>query len=472
MATGFTVMDAMGERSKAGASDKPKARFRTKDIQISKMYRNEKNFYSLDGIEKLAGEILMLGMQQNLEVVYEPTEEGDYRIVAGERRWLALNLLVKQGYTEFETATCKITAPKDEDEEQIEIIVANAYREKTMPDIIEETKRLKEALENMKKKNKKILGYDLTTGRLRDVVADMLHLSKTKVGQIDAINSSLIPEFREELKAGRLNFSAAYVLAGVSRETQEDLFEQYQKDGGLTYTEAKKIRQEDEENQQIPGQTDIGDFPEYLPDGMENQERPGQQLGDVSESDTEYETPHPEGITSLCYSCTEYETCNVKTGTCTACDKYQNRAEAYKTDEERYNEEQDEIDRQTKKKLREMADEEKMNDLPSDREDKTEKITVSGSEYDRMIVKEEQPYIILYGEEYKTGMIVELVEHEAGSPTGRSTKVKITHIDTSETSSAVNDGYSIVAIKPEVEAEKIIGEYHDLLTGEIEVREW
>ena len=36
----------------------------------------------------------------------------------------------------------------------------------------------------------------------------------------------------------------------------------------------------------------------------------------------DYETPHPEGITSLCYSCTEYETCNVKTGTCTSCDQY------------------------------------------------------------------------------------------------------------------------------------------------------
>lgn len=84
----------------------------------------------------------------------------------------------------------------------------------------------------------------------------------------------------------------------------------------------------------------------------------------MSESDTEaeigmnppeakvgddYETPHPEGITSICYSCTEYETCNVKTGTCTSCDKYKNRTEAYKTDEQRYSEEQDAIDRETKK---------------------------------------------------------------------------------------------------------------------------
>lgn len=63
--------------------------------------------------------------------------------------------------------------------------------------------------------------------------------------------------------------------------------------------------------------------------GMKEAKATGQQ---VSESDTaensmnppevragdDYETPHPEGITSICYSCTEYETCNVKTGTCTS----------------------------------------------------------------------------------------------------------------------------------------------------------
>ena len=53
---------------------------------------------------------------------------------------------------------------------------------------------------------------------------------------------------------------------------------------------------------------------------MKAEKAAGQQ---VSESDTEtengmnppevragddYETPHPEGITSICYSCTEYET--------------------------------------------------------------------------------------------------------------------------------------------------------------------
>lgn len=77
-------------------------------------------------------------------------------------------------------------------------------------------------------------------------------------------------------------------------------------------------------------------------------------------------TLQPEQITSLCYSCTHYEDCHDKTATVTSCNAYENRREAQKTDEERYNEEQAAIDRETQKKLREMQQEEKMQHLPSD----------------------------------------------------------------------------------------------------------
>ena len=120
MATGFSVMDALNKNSKAGVDESPRARFRTKDISIFKMYRNKLNFYDLADIEELAGDILMYGLKQNLEVVFEPNEQGEYRIVAGERRWLALKHLVEQGYKDFEIATCKLTTPQDEDEEQEE----------------------------------------------------------------------------------------------------------------------------------------------------------------------------------------------------------------------------------------------------------------------------------------------------------------------------------------------------------------
>ena len=105
MAAGFSVKDALNKNSKAGIDESPRARFRTKDISIFKMYRNDMNFYSVEQIEELAGDILMYGLKQNLELVYAPCDKGEYRIVAGERRWEALKYLVSKGYKEFELAT-------------------------------------------------------------------------------------------------------------------------------------------------------------------------------------------------------------------------------------------------------------------------------------------------------------------------------------------------------------------------------
>lgn len=359
MAAGFSVKDALNKNSKAGIDESPRARFRTKDISIFKMYQNDMNFYSVEQIEELAGDILMYGLKQNLELVYAPCEKGEYRIVAGERRWEALKYLVSKGYKEFELATSKLTTPQDDDEEQVEIIIANAYRTKTVSDMIEEETRLKASLERMKAAGKKIKGYDLQSGRLREVISSMLHMSKTKVAQIEAVNNNLIPEWKEELKGERLTFSAAYELSGMTEDEQREALGKFTETGELTHKDVKDMKAERAAGQQVSEsdtEAEIGMNP------------PEVRAGD------DYETPHPEGITSICYSCTEYETCNVKTGTCTSCDQYKNRTEAYKTDEQRYSEEQDAIDRETKKKLREMEQEEKMQNLPSDTQETGQKV--------------------------------------------------------------------------------------------------
>lgn len=107
----FSVLDTLNQNSKAGADETPKARFRTKDVSVFKMYRNDMNFYALNEIEGLAADIFMFGLKQNLEVVYDPCDKGEYRIVSGERRWMALKHLVSKGHKQFEFATCKITIP-------------------------------------------------------------------------------------------------------------------------------------------------------------------------------------------------------------------------------------------------------------------------------------------------------------------------------------------------------------------------
>ena len=193
---------------------------------------------------------------------------------------------------------------------------------------------------------------------------------------------------------------------------------------------------------------------------MKAEKAAGQQ---VSESDTEteigmnppevragddYETPHPEGITSICYSCTEYETCNVKTGTCTSCDQYKNRTEAYKTDEQRYSEEQDAIDRETKKKLREMEQEEKMQNLPSDTQEtgqKVHQIRLAKSYFDDVANGIKTFELRKNDRGYKKGDILEMMEFADGKNTGRMVRVLVTYI--LEDYTGIEDGYCIMATK-------------------------
>lgn len=228
MGTGWNVMDALNKKTQSAAEDnKTKARFRTKDIAIKQLYSNDKNFYSITGIEQLASEILAVGLIENLTVVYDPCERGEYRIVAGERRWRALTYLVEEGYKEFAVATCKIKTPAEENEEMIELILANGYRNKTVADILEEQKKLEETLKYMKENGLTLHGYKLDSGRLRNVIANMMQVSSTKIAQIESINKKLIPEFAEELKDGRLTFSAAYEISKLSADIQEEMLEHH-----------------------------------------------------------------------------------------------------------------------------------------------------------------------------------------------------------------------------------------------------
>lgn len=435
MATGYSVMDALNKNSKAGIDSSPRARFRTKDISIHKIYSNSMNFYPQEGIEEKAGEILSIGLLEGLAVKYEPCEKGEYKLISGERRWRALNLLVDKGYKEFEMVTCQVRSPQNEHEEIIEIIIANSSRTKTVMTKIQEEQKLKEELEYMKEHNIKLKGYDLQKGRLRDVIADMLKMSKTKVAQIEAVNNNLIPEWKEELKGERLTFSAAYELSGMTQEQQRDALGKFQETGELTHKDVKSMKEAKATGQQSP----LSYHGEII----------GEKEADVSECDTasgEYQTPHPEGITSICYSCTEYETCNVKTATCTKCDQYRNRTETYKTDEQRYSEEQDNIDRDTKKKLREMKEEEEAQKPVENPWNEKKTVRVSSSKFTEY-AENGKTYMIVKDEKFKIGNILVLMVFADGRATGETMEMRIYCKDDSSTSSALEDGWCVLGLE-------------------------
>lgn len=441
----WNVMEQLNKNAqKAAVGDEtPKARFRTKDINIKKLYSNDKNFYSVTDIEPLAQKILLVGLIENLEVVHDPCDRGEYRITAGERRWRALKLLVEQGYTDFEMVTCQIQTPASADEEMLRLIIANDYRNKTVADILEEEKQLKDILQRMKQEGRTIKGYKLDSGRLRDVIAKMLQMPATKIAQIESINKHLIPEFAEELKEGRLTFSAAYMISGMNEETQAEMLERYQ-ENGLTYKEVKEIKQEQEEKaaaEQIEGQMNIDQFAET--EEIEEPEDDAEDAGDAGD-EGEWEDAHPESITSLCYSCKRYSDCNVKTGTCQSCDQYINKAEAEKTEEERYSEEQDAIDRETAKKLREKADEEKMQQLPSQQEKKVHDVKLGATFFDDVKTGRKTFELRKNDRGYKEGDTIVLHEYKDGATTGRTITKKIVYM--LEDFTGLEDGYCILGL--------------------------
>lgn len=448
MATGWNVVDALNKRTTAAMDNKPKARFRTKDISINRMYSNDMNFYSMEGIEKLAQDIYAIGLMDNLVVVNDPCEKGEYRIIAGERRWRALKMLVEQGHEEFEIASCQIKTPMEECEERVQLILANGYRDKTVTDVLKEEKELKETLTYMKEKGLTLQGYKLDSGRLRDVIANIMNMSSTKIAQIESINKRLIPEFTEELKEGRLTLSAAYEISGMSEEAQKEILERHQ-EHGVTLKEVREIKErqrEEAEKEEIDGQMTIEDMQEDAEGCQTHQEEPEDE---ETEDGEEWQQAHPESVTSLCYSCQRYSDCNVKTSTCTSCDRYVNKAEAEKTEEQRYNEEQDAIDRQTAKKLREREEEKKAETLPSDSEKKEEKfLRVSGNKMKEII--DGKPYMIVKGG-YKPGDIVVLQVFHEGKHTGEQIKAEVTYTDNENTCAGIGEGYTVMAIKQIIE---------------------
>lgn len=429
MAAGWSVLDALNKQSRAAVEEVSKARFRTKDISIKRMYTNERNFYSMTGIEQLAGEILAAGLIENLTVVYAPCEAGEYRIIAGERRFRALNLLVERGYTEFEMATCQIKSPADEHEETVQIILANGYRDKTVGDVLEEEKRLKEALQYMKDHGLTLAGYKLDSGRLRDIIASMMNTSPTRIAQIETINNRLIPEMVQAVNDGRLTFSAAYEISGMDEAGQRLMLERFNETGTLSLADVKaaKMAQREAAQRAAEAAEDQEDA-----DDQEGAEDPGEgddaddSGDDDDDTEEEYFDPQPERVDSICYSCANYTECNEKRSDVRACNEYINKAERDKTPEQLYAEEQAAIDRETARAMRDIRQQQRIAEGPGG--PKVHEIKIGASFFAEVVDGVKGFELRKNDREYHVGDYLKMMEYDHGGQTGRFVVVKVTYM--------------------------------------------
>lgn len=290
MASGYSAILSLNRKSTGDTARSSCARFRTKDISIKNIYSSDLNFYPQKGIEQKAAEIQAVGLLSNLVVMHKPCDQGEYKLVSGERRWRALSLLVEQGYNEFEKVTCQIREPGNEHEEMIELILANSSRQKDTFTLAKEEQTLKRELEYMRDHDMKLNGYDLKEGRLRDVIADILNISKTKVAELEAISNRLIPVWKLQLEKDVLSSSVAYRISKLEPADQYSLYQRYPK--GVTLADIQAFLDEmKKESEEV--------LPKQSPQEQEDQ-LPGQMIlsqdGECVDSDTEVADRQAEPI--------------------------------------------------------------------------------------------------------------------------------------------------------------------------------
>ena len=170
-------------------------------------------------------------------------------------------------------------------------------------------------------------------------------------------------------------------------------------------------KNEDEEVIKIPGQMEIQDYPEIMPEKEEI--APAQKVEETAEI--------PNGNEFLETSKNE------------------------KTEEQKYTEEQAKIDKQTKKKLQEMEDKKKMEVLPSEMPKTVHQIRV-GKTFFEDIEKGIKKFTLRKNDRnYKVGDILEKMEFDDGKYTGKSIRQEV--IYKLEDFTGLEDGYCILGTK-------------------------
>lgn len=414
----------------------------TSTADIYDLIPSKDNFYSTDSVEDLKQSIELLGILQPLLVTNE--EDGKRRIIAGHRRRLAIMQLVDEGKERFRYVPIMVKPTKDAIIDRLALIMTNRFREKT------DWEKMTEALETEKLVLELKEQMDIP-GRTRDLLSEIVDASPAQLGRYKAISNNLTAELMAEFKAGKIGVSIIYEVSGMDKEWQLRALQIYREnEDTLTLPDIKALKKQQEEARQIPGQQDTQEATQEAAEAEEMQQ--GEEVtAETEEAATEdaesadgaeYVDPQPETITSLCYSCTKYESCHDKKSTVTSCNAYVDKKEAYKTDEQRYNEEQAKIDAETRKKLREQQQEAKMAAGPAEKQH--EEIRLAASRYEE-ITSGALSFLLLKKDGYKLGEELTLPEYADGKATGRTLEVKVSYIW--ENWTGLDDDYCILGFQ-------------------------
>lgn len=214
-------------------------------IPREQIIKNPKNKYSISNIRELADLIALMGIREPLGI----RAEGDhYKLIEGERRLTAIDLLIEEGkWGKDQDIPCiirnqltiNVDAELTPDElEVLEISGTNAGQRKySEADYLYEVENLEPIYKKLKKAGIGVFEYTSPNGekvkqviegkKTRQLLAEKLKVSPAQAGKISKVVNKGTDELKNAIKDGTVNLSVAGEMASLSKEEQNKILEQH-----------------------------------------------------------------------------------------------------------------------------------------------------------------------------------------------------------------------------------------------------
>ena len=183
-------------------------------LRLDQIDEDPNNFYQLSGLDELAANISLCGLQQPIRV--RAKDDGRYIIVSGHRRRAALEMLMQDDPEQWGEAPCIVERDAVSPTlQQLRLIYANANtRKMTSAEISEQAEQVEKLLYQLKEE-----GYEFP-GRMRDHVAEAVQVSKSKLARLKVIREKLAACWVDAWKDGTIGESVAYNLSQMPKSWQ------------------------------------------------------------------------------------------------------------------------------------------------------------------------------------------------------------------------------------------------------------
>lgn len=226
-------------------------------LDIDKVVPSDDNFYHIndDDIQMMAYAIEAVG-QIEQPLLVKKIDSDKYELIAGHKRRAGANYLVEQGKGEYRSLPCIV---KDENiENELSLILTNStQRELTSFEKMKQVEILRNYIEK----------YEIK-GNKREIIANIINLSKSEIGRLENISKNLTTPLKEEFEAGTIATGTANMIASLPKEQQERVQEIIKENGTVKMNDIKAIREEDAS---VPGQMEVEDYPELLTEEMKQE---------------------------------------------------------------------------------------------------------------------------------------------------------------------------------------------------------